>query len=57
MTEQSANNDSAERVLLYDFWKSLGGEEGQEVQVRHTTTFITAILRMTDNKLIGTAGE
>lgn len=27
ITEQSATGDSQERVLLYDFWRTLGGEE------------------------------
>ena len=27
ITEQAATGDSHERVLLYDFWRTLGGEE------------------------------
>jgi len=33
ITEQSATGDSQERVLLYDFWRTLGGEEKQEISV------------------------
>jgi len=38
-------------VLLYDFWKTLGGEEKQEINIDDATTLIIAILRMHANKI------
>jgi len=46
ITEVSATGDSQERVLLYDFWKALGGEEKEEINILDTTTLIVAVLRM-----------
>jgi hypothetical protein len=31
INESAANSDSNERVLLYDFWKIIRGEEKEEV--------------------------
>lgn len=53
ITEQSATADSQERVLLYDFWRTLGGEERQEITVKDATTLIVAILRMSDPRSVG----
>lgn len=52
INEQSANNDSAERALLYELWKLLRGEEKEEISLEDVKMVIIAILRM-DHKRIG----
>lgn len=52
ISEQNANSDSKERVLLYDFWKMLNGEEKEEVTLEDAKVVIMAILRL-NHKRIG----
>ena len=53
ITEKAATADSQERVLLYDFWRTLGGEERQQIRVADTATLATAVLRMHEARAIG----
>lgn len=56
--ERAANTDSNERVLLYELWKLLRGEERQEITLNDVKMVIMVILRMhQDHKRIGGAEE
>lgn len=46
ISEQGANSDSNERVLLYDFWRCLDGEEKEEAHSEDIRVLMLAILRM-----------
>ena len=54
ISEIGANTDSNERVLLYDFWRCLDGEEKEEVHSEDIRVLVLAVLRMCDgHKRIG----
>ena len=53
LNEAAANSDSNERVLLYDLWKLLRGEEREEVKLEDVRVVIMGILRMSGHKRIG----
>lgn len=52
-TEQAAQSDSNERVLLYDLWRILDGDSREEVPVEDLKVLIMGILRITDHKRLG----
>lgn len=52
INETAANSDSNERVLLYDFWKIMRGEEKEEVMIGDVKFLIQTILRMNIQKRI-----
>jgi hypothetical protein len=56
MTEDAANNDSKERVLLYDMWKLIRGEQKEEVHLEDVKIVIMVALRLTEHKRIGIQG-
>ena len=51
--EAAANSDSNERVLLYDIWKLLRGEELEEVKLDDVKVVIQGMLGISDHKRIG----
>mmetsp|Transcript_20670 Transcript_20670/g.19682 ORF Transcript_20670/g.19682 Transcript_20670/m.19682 type:complete len:111 (+) Transcript_20670:487-819(+) len=53
INEHSANSDSQERVLLYDLWKVLRGEEKEEVALNDAKLLLMVIMRITTDKRIG----
>lgn len=53
ITEEAANTDSKERVLLYDLWKLLKGEQNEEISLDDVKVIIMCTLRMNDHKRIG----
>ena len=53
ITEQAANSDSQERVLLYDTWRVLRGEECEEIQSEDLRVLALSVLRLHDHKRIG----
>ena len=53
ITEEAASSDSKERVLLYDLWKLLKGEEKEEINMEDVRMMILAILRINEHKRIG----
>ena len=53
INEHSANSDSSERVLLYDLWKVLRGEEKEEVALNDAKLLLMVIMRITTDKRIG----
>lgn len=53
MNEMTANTDSTERLLLYDLWKVLKGEEKEEIALNDIKLLIMAILRIRSDKRIG----
>lgn len=53
INEQSANTDSNERVLLYDLWKTLRGEQKEEVALEDVKVILNCILRVNYHKRIG----
>ena len=53
ITEEAAGSDSKERVLLYDLWKLMKGEQQEEISLDNVKVLIMAILRMNDHKRIG----
>lgn len=53
INEQAASSDSNERVLLYDLWKILKGEEKEEVRLEDVRVVIMGIMRVQDLKIIG----
>ena len=57
INETTANSDSMERVLLYDIWKILKGEEKEEITLEDTKIIIMTILRITSHKRIGVVIE
>ena len=53
ITEHSANTDcSNERVLLYDLWRILKGDEKEEIQSEDMRIFAFCIIRLYDHKRI-----
>jgi hypothetical protein len=56
MTEDAANSDSKERVLLYDLWKLIRGEQKEEVSLEDVKIVIMTTLRLTEHKRIGVPG-
>lgn len=60
INETAANTDSNERVLLYDLWKLLRGEELEEVKLDDVKVAIQGVLRISDHRRVGvenTTGE
>ncbi len=57
INENSANSDSNERVLLYDLWKVLRGEQKEEIKLEDAKIVIMTILRITLHKRIGVAQD
>jgi hypothetical protein len=53
INEPQASSDSAERVMLYDLWKVLRGEQKGEVSFEDVKALIFCILRITHHKRIG----
>ena len=53
INESSANSDSTERVLLYDLWKTLQGEQREEVQIEDVKIMLLVIVRILSHKRIG----
>lgn len=53
LNEHSATSESQERILMYDMWRTLFGEERQEVAIEDVYVFLLVILRMPDHKRIG----
>jgi hypothetical protein len=53
ISEASANSDSNERILLYDIWKILEGEQREEVSIEDVRVLLMAIVRINDHKRIG----
>lgn len=53
LNEHSATSESQERILMYDMWRTLFGEERQEVAVEDVYVLLLVILRMPDHKRIG----
>jgi hypothetical protein len=50
--EQQASSDSNERVLLYDMWRILEGDQRDEVSVDDIKTLVMSIVKITDYKRI-----
>ena len=50
--EQAANSDSNERVLLYDIWRILEGDQREEVTVEDVKTLLMGIVKITEFKRI-----
>lgn len=57
ISENAANTDSNERILLYDMWKILDGEEKDEVLIDDLKVLIMGIAKVTDQKRVGTDHE
>lgn len=51
-SEQAANSDSNERVLLYDIWRILEGDQREEVTVEDVKTLLMGIVKITEFKRI-----
>ena len=53
LTEQAAlTNDSAERALLFDMWKMLGGQVAEHIYVENLRTLVQIINRIVDSKRV-----
>ncbi len=48
ISESASNTDSNERILLYDMWKILDGEQKDEVLIDDLKVLIMGIARITD---------
>ena len=53
INEYAANSDSNERILLFDMWKILEGEEREEVNIEDVKVIIMAIFKIYEHKRIG----
>ena len=53
ISEHCANTDSSERILLYEMWKILDGEQREEVKIDDLKVLVMAILKIVDHKRIG----
>lgn len=53
ISETAANSDSNERILLYDMWKNLEGDEREDVNIEDIRVLVMAILKIYDHKRIG----
>lgn len=51
-TESAANSDSNERVLLYDIWRILEGDQRDFVLVDDLRTLMMSIAKITEYKRI-----
>jgi hypothetical protein len=51
-SETAANSDSNERVLLYDIWRVLEGDQRDTVMMDDLRTLLMAIVKFTDYKRI-----
>ena len=57
ISEQAANADSTERILLYEMWKLLDGDSKDEVYLEDLKTLIMCISRILDGKRVGIQSE
>ena len=57
ISENAANSDSNERIILYDMWRILEGDQKEEVAVEDAKVMVMAILRIHDHKRIGATYE
>lgn len=53
ISEAAANTDSNERILLFDLWKILEGEQKDEVKMSDLKTLIMALIKISDGKRLG----
>jgi hypothetical protein len=53
ISEASANSDSNERILLYDIWKILEGEQREEVSIEDVRVLLMSIVKIHEHKRIG----
>jgi hypothetical protein len=53
ISESAANTDSNERILLYDMWKILGGEQNDEILIDDAKAMIMGIARILDYRRVG----
>lgn len=51
-TDEASNSESNERVLLYDIWRILGGDQKDEIPLDDLKVIIMAILKIPDDKRI-----
>ena len=49
-TESNANSDSNERVLLYDIWRLLEGDQKEEINIDDLKILIMSIIKISDYK-------
>jgi hypothetical protein len=57
ISESAANSDSNERILLYDIWKILEGEQREEVAVEDVRILLMTVVRIHEHKRIGVQSE
>ena len=57
ISETAANSDSNERILLYDIWKILEGEQREEVSIEDVRVIIMTIVRILEHKRINVKNE
>lgn len=57
ISENAANSDSNERILLYDMWKILEGDLKEEAHLEDIRVLIMAILKIYDHKRIGVKND
>ena len=55
ITEYQADTDSSERILLYEIWRMLKGDQKDEVQGDDLRVLLLCILHMKDSRRIGVA--
>ena len=48
----AANTDSNERILLYDIWRLLEGDQKDEISIDDLKVLVMSIAKITDNKRI-----
>jgi len=53
ITENAANSDSNERIMLYDLWRTLEGDQREEVALEDVRVLVMAVLKITEHKRIG----
>lgn len=51
-SEEAANQETNERVLLYDIWTILQGDKKEEVELDNLKLLIMAILKIYDDKRV-----
>jgi hypothetical protein len=52
-SDSAASSDSNERVLLYDMWRILEGDQREEVSLEDLKTLIMVVLKIYEHKRIG----
>jgi hypothetical protein len=50
--DQAANSETTERVLLYDMWRILDGDNKEEILVDDLRVLVMAINKMPDSQRI-----